>query len=125
MIILTVNHSSAAFWSQNSLDPSQKASQSEFCCQDRRLQDGLAAVDAATNGTKKLEPEGHTTDMSDAPAVAKTPNKGEQVPGRKGVSSKLHAIREKYNPGDDNGQSQQRYIAQQNARQHCLRYGKI
>ena len=80
--------------------------------QEGHLQGGLIAVEASKASSEKVEPGGRATDVSALPAVAKIPSKGEQIPGRKGVSSKLDAIREKYNPGEDMGQNPQRCVAQ-------------
>lgn len=62
---------------------------------------GSTWADTLNAKVEKDEAAVRAADAGVAPSVARKLNKAEQVPGRKGVSSKLDAIREKYNPGED------------------------
>ncbi len=72
-------------------------------------QGGSAAAEAQPTKLESAEPEGKASDAGVPTAATKAPTKGEQIPGRKGVSSKLDAIREKYNPGEEIAPSPQRW----------------
>ena len=67
-------------------------------------------ADVPKASIEAVEPDSQATTAGVPAAVGKGPNKGEQVPGRKGVSSKLDAIREKYNPAEETMPSPQKWV---------------
>ena len=71
-------------------------------------------VESATESPDDMmeKPETGAEACRPGSAAASKFNKTEQQAGRKGVSSKLDAIREKYNPGDDASVTPPRCAAQ-------------